>query len=502
MSWEKLVKDLGDMDFKDIKDRLEEYDIYPSSLCENEGSYLFMARVSGEKKLIIVGGGLSFSNFRGEEASIAGKRVKTAPLDHENAQVLRELFDFTNPVSFGKEGASLGLGDRLGIASPGHLMTIKGKDIKPVLAQQSIRELDLTGRNYERVLDAASWAVFQEGYRKGFGADGDHLKKKEEIRKSLKLGFSMITLDCSEHIDNSPLDMDEESIDKKYGELPASLRNTLEQLYLGKTFSLDGETKVSFEADSFKEIVLTYLEMLNFTVEVYNELIRDLDREIDFEVSIDETLTPTTPQAHYFVAAELKRRDIEANSLAPRFIGEFQKGIDYIGDIKQFEREFKVHAKIADYFGYKLSIHSGSDKFSVFPIIGKYTAGRVHVKTAGTNWLEAVRIVARFDPDLYREIHQFALDNYKEATKYYHVTFDLSNVPPLDEVEDKDLTNYLDQNDSRQLLHITYGLILQAEKDGKTLFRDRLYQLWDEHEKDYASCLQNHIGRHIKELGF
>ena len=72
-----------------------------------------------------------------------------------------------NPVAFGRDSFSLGLGDRLGLASPGHLHCLPGTKIRPVLAQQSIRELVLTGRTYEEVLDAASWAVFQEGYHTG-----------------------------------------------------------------------------------------------------------------------------------------------------------------------------------------------------------------------------------------------------------------------------------------------------------------------------------------------
>ena len=74
-----------------------------------------------------------------------------------------------------------------------------------------------------------------------------------------------------------------------------------------------------------------------------------------------------------------------------------------------------MHAEIADHFGYKVSVHSGSDKFAVFGIVGKYTKGRYHVKTAGTNWLEAVRVIAEVAPDLYRKMHLFALNNLNEA---------------------------------------------------------------------------------------
>ena len=169
---------------------------------------------------------------------------------------------------------------------------------------------------------------------------------------------------------------------------------------------------------------------------IFRKYIATLDRAVDFEISIDETATPTSPEAHYLVANELRDRGVTIFSMAPRFCGEFQKGIDYIGDIAQFERELASHAAIAVHFEYKLSIHSGSDKFSVFPLIGQYTNGLFHIKTAGTNWLEAVRVVAKVNPSLYRRMHQYALDHFSEATAYYHVTTDINAIVPLGEVSD------------------------------------------------------------------
>lgn len=80
------------------------------------------------------------------------------------------------------------------------------------------------------------------------------------------------------------------------------------------------------------------------------------------------------------------------------------KGIDFIGDIDLFNKELNIHSQIADYFKYKLSIHSGSDKFSIYNSISQITNQRFHLKTAGTNWLEALRLIAKVKPDLYEEI--------------------------------------------------------------------------------------------------
>jgi hypothetical protein len=239
---------------------------------------------------------------------------------------------------------------------------------------------------------------------------------------------------------------------------------------------------------------------------MYRRFFTDGKYSADFEISIDETSTPTTPLQHYFVARELIDSGVSFATMAPRFCGEFQKGVDYSGDLNQFNKEIKVHAVIARHFKYKLSIHSGSDKFSVFPAIGKETRNIFHVKTAGTNWLEAMRVIARVDPALYREIHKYALTVFGEARKYYHVTTDLGKIPGVDSLANEDLPKLFENNDSRQLIHITYGLILNrknsaGETAGPLTFRDKLYDLWRQHEDLYNKALIRHIGKHLDLLG-
>ena len=390
--------------------------------------------------------GADMELFDGDVFSEAGESYKLCPLTVENSKVIKKLFEFTCPKSHRDHDITIGLGDRLGLASCGHIRLLENYDVFPVLAQQSIRELNLTGRTYDDVLAAAVWAVFREGYKKGYGADGDHLKTHDEVKYAIDCGFTMITLDCSEHIPNG------------------------------------------------LEAVVKFVE------DIYNRHIRG--KNIDFELSIDETQTVTTPEDHMFVAEALKKSGVDMVSLAPRFVGEFQKGIDYRGDIALFERDFKVHAEIAEKFGYKISVHSGSDKFSVFPIVGKLTGGKYHLKTAGTNWLEAVRVIAKNEPELYREMHIFALENLSEARKYYHVTCDLSKIADITGVSDSCLTGYMDEDDARQVLHITYGLILEAvNEDGTFRFKDRIYSTLRMYESDYMFALDKHIGRHLAELG-
>ena len=462
------------------------FDAYEKSVNKSGSATVFMAKEGGTDCLVV----------QGENPGFKGKKlpdgILKAPLNHTNAKVLRKVFPFTAPSRVLGQDRSFGVGDRLGIATPGHIRLFEKHDAYPVFAQQSIRELNLTNRTYEDVLDAASFAVFREGFKKEWGADGDHLKTADDVKNALSLGFTMITLDCSEHINNNVTDENAPPLPKNYADK-----------YLDKEFDLGEKTRLSFTEAELKKIVAIYGNAIAFAVDIYKKLFKKGKYNADLEISIDETLTPTTPLQHYFVARELIDAGVSFATLAPRFCGEFQKGVDYIGDLAQFETEIKIHAVIARHFKYKLSIHSGSDKFSVFPLIGKATKSRFHVKTAGTNWLEAMRVVAQKDPTLYREIHQYALDEaFEEARKLYHVTTDLKKIPSLGSLKDAELPGLFEQNDSRQLIHITYGLILNKKNaDDSCTFKDRLYKLWQDRAEDYAKALVKHIGKHLTKLG-
>ena len=469
--------------------KYKDFNVYEKSVhrLQVDGIFaeIFMAEEAGGDFLVI---DKMLPGFSGGQP--AGGKFKL-PLSHANADALRTYFPFTSPGRVLRKDRSFGLGDRLGIAAPGHIKLFEQYDAYPVFAQQSIRELNLTGRSYEDVLDAASFAVFREDFQKEWGADGDHLKSAQDLEYALGLGFTMITLDCSEHIngnvtqDNAP-------------ELPEKYINK----YLGKSFNIGEGVELKFTEAELKIIAAIYGKAIDFASAMFNRFLKDGKYNADFEISIDETATPTTPLQHFFVAGELIDAGVSFATIAPRFCGEFQKGIDYIGDLKQFEKEIKVHAVIARHFKYKLSIHSGSDKFSVFPYISRECHGIFHVKTAGTNWLEAMMVIAQTDPSLYREVHRYALSSFDEACKYYHVTTDLGKIPDVDSLSDSGLPELFDNNDARQLIHITYGLILgKKNPDGSFVFRDRLYRNWRQNENVYAQSLKRHIGKHLDLLG-
>ncbi|MCC3355457.1 tagaturonate epimerase family protein [Bacillus sp. REN16] len=480
-----------------VSDYAGDVKVYEKSLTQHDNVSLVMIRDQQQKWILALGEGALFDELEG---TVIAENGKACPLTHENRLVLNRHFDYTVPRAFGTKIATMGLGDRLGLASPGHIETVRDHNVKPILAQQSIRELTLTNRTMNDVIDAASFAVFQEGYTGGFGADGDHLKEEEDIKMALSLGMSMLTLDCSDHIQNRVEGLTEDEISSEFDGLPKETKNHYNGLYVNKEFDVNG-LNIVFEEKVVKKFALLYGKALDYMVHIHDTYIVKADRAIDFEISIDETETVTSPAAHFFVANELQNRGVTVTSLAPRFCGEFQKGIDYIGDIEQFEKELREHALIAEYFGYKLSIHSGSDKFTAFPIIAKYTNGVLHVKTAGTNWLEAVRVIAEVHPDLYRRMHAYALEHLDEALKYYHITPDMSTIVPLDTVSDADLPEYMNNDAARQVIHVTYGILLTAkDEDGNFIFKDEFFQTLNERENEFRQGLVKHIGKHVELL--
>lgn len=487
MQLNQLIKALPNLNLAN------EFGVYPKSVNLVDNTWVFMMKDQG--KDVLIASGAFASKFKGKEESSEGVSWIKAELTFENGQVLRELFPFTKPVPVLHKERSFGLGDRLGIATPGHIRVFNEYDAYPIFAQQSIRELNLTNRSYEDVLDAASFAVYRDGFKRGFGADGDHLKKPSEIEYALSLGYSMITLDCSDYIRNDIQAMSKDEVNQA-----CVLDEALKDRYLKNSFDVEGYS-IEFDEEELKRCVLVYGKAIDYAAHIYQTYFVEKKAHANFEISIDETATPTTPTQHYFVANELTLKGVKLDTMAPRFCGEFQKGVDYVGNIKQFEEELAIHSGIAREFGYKLSIHSGSDKFSIFSLVGKYTKGNFHVKTAGTNWLEAMRVVAMRDPKLYRQIHAYALSMFAEAKKFYHVTTDLNKIPDLNSLKDDELESLFHQNDARQLIHITYGFILNhKDTQGNFVFKDKLYNLWDKESMTYSDNLYKHIGKHLELL--
>jgi hypothetical protein len=352
-------------------------------------------------------------------------------------------------------------------------------------------------------MDAASWAALQEGYTAGFGSDADHLKTPADIDRMVAAGFTMFTFDPSAYVVNEAAtlpsgDLRRRAAEVATGDLP--LDATIAR-YTGRTVRLGDAGVLSPSDDDLLRAFIKYGGVINHATALYRHLTgKHASVPSEVELSVDETDLPTTPADHFFVAAELRRLGVKLVSLAPRFVGSMEKGIDYKVDLGEFARTYRMHAAIAAMEGpYKLSIHSGSDKFSVYRVIGRLKVGATHVKTAGTSYLEALRTVAAVEPALAREILDFARGLYDAEKLSYHVSASMDRVPAGNECSDAKLLGLFDDEDARQAFHVTFGKVLTtAGPDGKPLFKSRLMDALERNEDLHYDMLVRHFRRHLE----
>jgi hypothetical protein len=459
-------------------------------LCEN----------SGGKQLAVIAKSRSalFSDFEGNCFEVNGKSLFLGPLSPKNAAALRVQIPWLQPRLLGVH-TSAGLGDRLGLATPGHVRALRaaGGSIGPIFAQQSMREMARTGRTPRQVMDDATWGVFQEGWREGVGADADHLKTPEDIDICAAAGFTLFTIDPGEFVDGSAETDDLSSLRELAAKLPPDVQPRATGL-LGRSIDVEGRT-LHFDEPALLKAVVKYGRAVQHVAEMSRHLARAAaGRPCELEVSVDETEQPTSAVEHVYIVSELRRKGVAWVSLAPRFIGRFEKGVDYIGDLAAFEADLAVHAAIARQFGpYKLSLHSGSDKFSIYPAAMRQTRGLVHLKTAGTSYLEALHTIASIQPDFFIEIYTFARERYETDRTSYHVSAQLGRAPlPAAVIDPPGLLN---QFDAREILHVTFGSVLTAQTAaGDLRFYGRLYAFLLAYANQYAGNLEAHFLRHLK----
>jgi hypothetical protein len=482
--------------------------VYPDSIAACAGTVYFLGRREATRYL-----GLLASPQDVQQVPFAGQlhsldldgspaALMLCPTDHTNARALRAALPFTAPRVLGLQ-LSIGCGDRLGLATPGHVRAVRRGRMAPIFAQQSIREMTRTRRTPEEVLDAATWGVFEAGWRGGFGADADHLKTVADVERCVAAGYTFYTVDPGDFVDGTA-DLAEPSlVRQRIDYLPWSeLESTPEDLrraYLARPFDVDG-AKITIDEDQLWRAAAKYGAAIAHTLAMYRQLsARMAGRPFELEMSVDETGSPTTPEQHYFIASELRRLGVRWISLAPRFVGRFEKGVDYIGDLAAFEADIARQAAIARALGpYKLGLHSGSDKFSIYPIMARLAGQLVHLKTAGTSYLEAVRVLASLEPPLFRQIAAFARQHYSQDSRSYHVSADPARLPAPEQLADSELASLLDTRDGRQVLHVTFGSVLTAmEPGGGYLFRDRLLAALQANEQAHYAALAAHFERHI-----
>ena len=238
------------------------------------------------------------------------------------------------------------------------------------------------------------------------------------------------------------------------------------------------------------------------------------------EVSMDEVDVAQTPDEIKFILTELAKEKVPLQTFAPKFTGRFNKGVDYVGDLAQFEREFEEDLKVIQWAvkelglpaNLKLSIHSGSDKFSIYPIMGrlirKYDMG-IHVKTAGTTWLEEIIGLSLADPEalkLAKKIYRIALTRMDELTVPYATVIDVdkSKLPPPDVVDGWDAQTFAktlrhDEAEPlynpwfRQLIHVSFKVAAEL--------KDEYIPALERSEAVIGREIEANIGeRHVRRL--
>ena len=377
---------------------------------------------------------------------------------------------------------SFGFGDRLGLATPGHIAAVRGTKFTPIFAQQSVRENERTGRTPQQVMDDAKRAVDATGWDLPWGADADHLKTFEDLRPFVEAGYTFFTVDPGEYVVNSA---DTDSLDVMKQKVKGLHWEEVSTFYLNQN---NDQSWGQFDWELLMRALVKYGKAIQHAMAMFNRLSQMKD-EFDFEVSVDETDSPTMPLEHYFIASELTRLGVHFTSLAPHFSGRFEKGVDYIGDLNTLDAELAKHAAVTAHFGtYKLSLHSGSDKFSVYPLIAKHWRERIHVKTAGTSYLEALRVLAKHTPDLFLKIYSLGRERYAIDKRTYHVSAQLDRLPSTD-----DLPSLLNDFHAREILHVTFGSVLAQ-------FGTELKEALVKYETAYIEGLQAHFEKHLQLL--
>jgi len=417
----------------------------------------------------------------------------------------------TRPTALGQE-PSFGFGDRLGTATPGHLEALRqaGGPIRGIFAQQSIREMTRTQRTAARVMRDAAAALESAGHGEPWGADADHLKTPQDVDATADAGFVFYTIDPSDHVDQQADNYDAPTLAEKFQAVRDQCAWT--DQYEGQTIQIGGGLELTFDTPTVRRAAVKYGPALVHAKELaayIKQAAEQRGQDYEIEISVDETDQPTTLAEHYIIADQLIRAGVKLVSLAPRFLGELEKGVDYKGDLGALERSLHNHAAIARHLGpYKLSLHSGSDKLSMYAPFARATRGLFHVKTAGTSYLEALRVVLRHDAPLFRDIVTFSRDRYDTDKATYHVSATNGAVPPADELKSaEDLEKvYLERwqdvpegrgftAPGRQILHCTFGSVLTNLTLG-----ERVTQLIQAFPDTYTQVLSEHFTRHLEAL--
>ncbi len=409
------------------------------------------------------------------------------------------------------EKYSMGIGDRFGRQGKAQLAALmkakqKGTEITPVW-NKSHREHTIIKSSPAQVRKEADQAVQSLGWKGPYYVDADHIGLKNVDLFVDSSDF--FTLDVADFIGQPPEKNDVQAFVDKHSKYigPLSIPG------IDQTFDITEER--------IETIAKKFLLAARHAGKIYRHIAAAKGKQnFITEVSMDETDQPQTPVEMFFILAAIADEQIPAQTIAPKFTGRFNKGVDYVGDLARFAKEFAEDLAVISFaigqFGLsenlKLSVHSGSDKFSIYKSMNqamkRFDAG-LHLKTAGTTWLEELIGLAMAGGDalaIAKQVYTNALSRFDELCAAYAAVIDIDKalLPPPEVVEKwhgDDYADALRHNPScekynvnfRQLLHVAYKIA--AEMGGPYL--DAL----DKYERIITpNVTENIYQRHIRPI--
>jgi hypothetical protein len=409
------------------------------------------------------------------------------------------------------EKFSLGVGDRFAHQAKAQLQACilaaqQGVEVVPVW-NKSNREHLTIGPEPSGTRAAADMAVKELDWKKPYHVDADHIRLETVDRFLPHSDF--FTIDVADWIGKPAVAKTVRAFVKRHAEL------------VGKIVIPGIAQPFTTPSAEVERIYGKYFLAVREAARIYRHLAA-AKGETNFitEVSMDETDCPQTPAELLIILAALADERIPLQTIAPKFTGRFNKGVDYVGDPSQFEKEFNADLAVIAFaikqYGLpltlKLSVHSGSDKFSIYaPMrrgIAKFGAG-LHLKTAGTTWLEEVIGLAEAGGDglaLAKEIYAEALEHTEELCAPYAAVIDIDpkKLPPAATVNQWTSEQFIsalrhDQSNKafnpslRQLIHVGYKI---AARKG-----DKYLDALEAHEASVAkNVTRNLYERHLKPL--
>lgn len=406
---------------------------------------------------------------------------------------------------------SIGIGDRFEHQGVAQLKAIqkaaqKGIEVIPVW-NKSNREHNIVHSEPAGTRKEADAAVAALNWKNQYLVDADHINLSNVDRFIDVSDF--FTLDVAAYINKvAP------------GESIAAFMRSCAGF--GKSVAIPGIEEPIEITDSLLQMVAAkYLAAIGEAGRIYRHIVSvKVDANFITEVSMDEVESPQTPVELFFILKMIADQKIPAQTIAPKFTGRFNKGVDYAGDVARFAREFEQDVLVMDYavksfdlpVNLKLSVHSGSDKFSIYPVIAeilkKHNKG-LHLKTAGTTWLEEViglAVAGGEALEVAKEIYIKALGRKEELCAPYADVIDIddSKLPSQEEVTSWNSTKFADalrhipghpdyNPNLRQLIHVGYKV---ASEMG-----DRYTDLLKKHKDIIGQCVEENIyERHLKRL--